>query len=104
MATLRQATAGRGASRSIMVLCGCLLAASCDERPSYWEAWISPGGDDERNAYRIVGFVDFETCKAASLEALERDNAIGTGYFECGYKCVPLDDFGGMHICEETRD
>lgn len=81
-----------------------LAVTACDKRPDYWEAYIYPAGDDESQAFRIDGFVSFETCQRAAIQQLRRLNATETGWYECGYKCGPQSGYGDLRICKETRD
>lgn len=85
------------------VLTAITALTGCDDRPNHWEAWISPGGDDEAEAFVIDGFVNFDTCQRAAIQQLERLEATRVGSYECGYKCGPLEEFGGMKVCKETR-
>lgn len=85
-----------------LVLFGILALTGCDERPRQWDAYISPHGDGE-GEYVTRGFKTFELCQTASMEALGRSGD-PNGYYECGYRCGPTDDYPGADLCAETRD
>jgi hypothetical protein len=79
-----------------------LLLVSCDDRPAQWDAFITYEESPERIEV-IKGFKSYELCRAASLQRLETEKALETGYFECGYKCEFRPAYE-TSICKETRD
>ena len=79
-----------------------LLLLGCDKRPAQWDAFISFDENEARTEI-IKGFKTYELCRAASLQRLEAEHALETGYFECGYKCEFKPAYG-LNICKETRD
>jgi hypothetical protein len=87
----------------IVALLG-VTTAGCDDRPDQWDAYIySPSDDGSINEFTIKGFKSFELCQAAAQgELLRHGRGEGQDY-ECGYKCGPLAEYGGLNVCEETR-
>lgn len=85
----------------------CAIAAivgltGCDNRPDQWDAFIYFEGVQSPE-YQIRGFKTFELCQAAAQrELLKHGSGAGSDY-ECGYKCGPSSDYGGLNVCEETR-
>ena len=76
--------------------------ASCDDRPNQWDAFVYPDVENMESYQVIKGFKTFELCQQASLEQLRSSPTEGD--YECGYKCGPNEDYGGINVCKETRN
>lgn len=81
-----------------------LAVTGCDDRPDQWDAYIySPSDDGSIREFTITGFKTFELCQAAAQSELLRHGRGEGQDYECGYKCGPLEEYGGLNVCEETR-
>jgi len=79
-----------------------LLAAGCG--PDEWNGFVYPDASNLTIHEEIGTFDTFENCRNASANRLAALGAESLGTFECGLNCRVDPDFGGMNICEETRD
>lgn len=79
-----------------------LALAGCDDRPDQWDAFVYTG-DDLLTNETIRGFKTFELCQQAAIDRLRAERPDGGGDYECGYKCGPSPQYGGLNVCEETR-
>ena len=81
-----------------------LALAGCDDRPDQWDAFLYNESDDGSvTEYTIEGFKTFELCQQAAQSELLRHGKGPTQDYECGYKCGPSAEYGGMNVCKETR-
>ena len=51
----------------------------------------------------LKGFKTFDLCQQAAIVRLRSLPDPSEGDYECGYKCGPMDEYGGMTICKEAR-
>ena len=79
-----------------------LLLCGCDNRPDQWDAFIYTG-DDLLTNETIRGFKSFELCQQAAIDRLRDERPDGGGDYECGYRCGPSEQYGGINVCKETR-
>lgn len=79
-----------------------IAVVGCDDRPDQWDAFVY-AGDDLIGHETIRGFKTFELCQVAAIDRLRAERPDGGGDYECGYKCGPSTEFGGINVCEETR-
>lgn len=89
----------------ILLLIGLVVGVhGCDDRPDQWDAYIySPSDDGSISEFTIRGFKTFELCQQAAQSELLRHGRGENQDYECGYKCGPNADFGGLNVCKETR-
>jgi hypothetical protein len=81
-----------------------LALAGCDDRPNQWDAYLyNESDDDSITEYSIEGFKTFELCQEAAQRELLRHGKGPVQDYECGYKCGPPAEYGGLNVCEETR-
>ena len=77
--------------------------AGCDDRPDQWDAYIYPDRYDLSEHEVLKGFKTFDLCQQAAIVRLRSLPDPSEGDYECGYKCGPMDEYGGMTICKEAR-
>ena len=80
-----------------------LAASGCDARPDQWDAFVYPDRNDTWVKEEIPGFKTFELCQQAAINRLSQLPDPDQGDYECGYRCAPDPEFGGMKLCKETR-
>ena len=89
-----------------MIMLGAVafLTGGCEQRPDQWDAHIYNSSDDGSiQEYSIKGFKTFELCQAAAQSELLRHGRHESADYECGYRCGPDADYGGLNVCKETR-
>ena len=92
-----------GARGGHVVFMGLLLLAGCDDaRPDQWDAYIYTNPNNEARNEVVTGSKLFELCQSASLKRLKDLHANGS--YGCGHRCGPKTRFGGIYLCEETRN
>ena len=99
-----------------------LLATGCVRRDN-WTAFVFPDEDEIPNAgevqnYAIGTFGSFQQCQEAAIKRVRFMNAeseklagyskdediiIQSASYECGFKCTPRKNLGGLLVCKETR-
>jgi len=84
-------------------LTACALLAACDDRPTTWKAYVYPDRENMDRVLKLDGFVDLKSCQVAAFGTLAFLDRISEGDYECGYRCAPKADFGGLDVCAETR-
>ena len=87
--------------RYILLSAASITLVGCDDRPDQWDAFIYPSADNLTVNETIRGFKTFELCQRAAIDRLQL--LPGDGDYECGYKCGPSPEFGGLNVCKETR-
>lgn len=85
----------------ISVSASLLILAACDDRPDQWDAYIYHDIENMDAVEMIRGFKTFELCQQAARDRLQ--SVTGNGDYECGHKCGPSEEYGGMNLCKETR-
>lgn len=81
-----------------------LLLTGCDERPDQWDAYLYNESDDGSiTEYAIKGFKSFEHCQRAAQRELLMHGKGPVQDYECGYRCGPSEQYGGLNVCKETR-
>jgi len=99
-----------------------LLSAGCG-RQANWTAFVFPDENEIPNAgdvqnYAIGTFGSFQQCQEAAIERVrfmnaeseklagysnDEDTIIQSASYECGFKCTPRKNLGGLLVCKETR-
>lgn len=77
----------------------CFLLCGCSER---WEGFVYPNKHDLTKHIGIGSYETLETCRASSLDALQKISSVERGDYECGLNCKADDHLDGMKICEDT--
>jgi hypothetical protein len=91
-----------------VLMTAALAALACEPERGQWTGYVYP---DKKNlsAHEALGAFDgVDACRAAALARLRAlcegcSDPLQTGDYECGLKCKPSEQFGGINVCEETR-
>lgn len=96
---------GLAGLQAICLLLAVMALASCEDEsgPRQWDAFVYPDARDLTEHIEVRGFKTFELCRDAATSLL-RQLDMPEGTYECGYRCTAKPEWGGMKICEETRD
>lgn len=86
-----------------LALLALLALAGCDQRPNEWKAFVYPNGADLTTHFEMPGFKTFEKCQQASINAIRGFGHADDADYECGFKCEPRAELGGINVCKETR-
>lgn len=88
----------------ILLACVCLIACSRDDKgPDQWDAFVYPDIDNMDRHEEYKGFKTFELCQQAAVDRIRLLTDPQNADYECGYRCKPRPDMGGLTICKETR-
>lgn len=80
-----------------------LTLAGCDNGPDQWDAFVYPDSGNLLVHEEIRGFKSFELCQEAAISHLRQHHAPEAGDYECGHRCRPVSEYGGLNVCKETR-
>lgn len=89
-------------TRILWAAAAVISLSSCDSRPREWKAFVYPDAEADEHI-ELVGFRNFESCQQSAINTLRGINRAETGSYECGYRCGPNAEFGGIQVCKETR-
>ena len=99
-----------------------LLATGCVRRDN-WTAFVFPDQNEIPNAgdvqnFTIGMFSSFQQCQEAAIQRVrflnaesekvarysdDEDPVSTSAAYECGFKCTPRKNLGGLLVCKETR-
>lgn len=99
-----------------------LLTAGC-ARQGKWTAFVFPDENEIPNAGEVQNFTigtfgSFQQCQEAATQRVrflnaesgklarysnDEDAVILSAAYECGFKCTPRKNLGGLLVCKETR-
>ena len=93
---------------SLSLLAAMLVLSGCSGND--WTAFVYPDIENIPNAdqaqnFTIGSFRTFEECQTAAIERMHYLQST-TGRqrdYQCGYKCTPREEFGGLLVCKEDR-
>lgn len=96
--------------KSVLIALATLLSLSGCTRNDDWTAFVSPDQSaipaaTDVEAYRQGNYPSLKSCQAAAIEAV-RASDISTGLsgdYECGFKCTPRAELGGLLVCKTTE-
>jgi hypothetical protein len=96
--------------RYVLILLAIFLGASGCARKDDWTAFVFPDQSaipaaSDVEAYRQGNYPSLKSCQAAAIEAvLASDIKTGLlGNYECGFKCTPRAELGGLLVCKTTE-
>jgi hypothetical protein len=83
------------------------LLAGCDQGVE-WNGWVYPNGGDLTRDVPIGKFSSLEECRTSARTLLANFNIYDgeekiEGDYECGFKCKPDTEMGGINVCEKTE-
>lgn len=99
-----------------------LLSVGC-ARQGKWTAFVFPDENEIPSAGEVQNFTigtfgSFQQCQEAAIERIrfmnaeseklarysnDEDAIILRAAYECGFKCTPRKNLGGLLVCKETR-
>ena len=84
-----------------------LSLAGCD-KATEWKGWVYPNRNALVADLPIGAFSSLEECRKSARNILDHLNTYVDGEkvqgdYECGFKCKPKEDLGGMNLCEKTE-
>jgi hypothetical protein len=96
--------------KSILAVTVVLFILTGCSRNDDWTAFVFPDQSAIPNAtdvdaYRHGKYPSLKACQAAAVEAV-RASDISTGMsgdYECGFKCTPRAELGGLLVCKTTE-
>jgi hypothetical protein len=80
-----------------------IALVGCDQRSSYWTAFVYPNGADLNTHFEMNGFETFEQCQQGAINSIRGFGHGDRADYECGYKCEARASLGGISVCKETR-
>lgn len=71
--------------------------------PDAWTGFVYPDRENLRDSVSLGSFKSKIRCAAASIDVLDRIDALDRGDYECGLNCKRDEDLPALLVCDSTE-